>query len=243
MLGDARTGADAHGAHRARQRLGRRGGRPPLARRRQALHLDRASATAGGTSTSSRATARSPARDAGAFDSQPGERVRRAVRCRRGLGGGLDLLHRVARQPDPALSLPRAGSTARASRSASRRRTSRAPQLHRSRRTARWALHTWSAFGDAADRGASIRLPTHESVRTLVDNARLSARRRTGSGAAQRSSSRWTSGDGTQARRLDDEAAAASTRRRSIRCCSTSTASRRARRCSTRGAAASTSGT
>ena len=43
---------------------------------------------------------------------------------------------------------------------------------------ARWALHTWSAI-DTPPRIELVRLPRHETIRTLVDNAELVARLRT----------------------------------------------------------------
>ena len=97
-----------------------------------------ASATAGGTSTGSAAPAASPTLiTPGDFD------VIQIVADRPEVGYGL--LHRLARQPDAEVPLPRPASTARAS-SASRPPTSRARTTIRSRPTRRWAIHRFSTF-------------------------------------------------------------------------------------------------
>ena len=128
---------DADRADRARQRLGRRGRRPPLHRRRQELHLDQ---RAGRLAPSLRDLPGRQEHPAGhqrrLRPPQPLQPVRRAPRGRRGLGGRHHLLHRVAAERDRSSTSIAAGSTARASRSGSRRRTSRDITCTRSPRTA-----------------------------------------------------------------------------------------------------------
>ena len=127
MLGDATSGQDPRGAHRARQRLGGRGRRPALDRRREELHLDqRARRLAAPLRDLARrhqdAGSSRPARST----SKSGQRVRRVVRRGRGLRRRIRLLHRVARQPDAALPLPHQARRQGQAGAGHARRTSRA---------------------------------------------------------------------------------------------------------------------
>ena len=130
------------GAHRARRGLGGRGRRPPLARRRQALHLDqRARRLAprlcrpGGPGLPADTRLLTP----GPFDVIEVEHVDEK--------GGLALLHRLARQRRRSAILFRTRSTAAARPSASRRRASAARIATRSRPTGAGRFHVASAFG------------------------------------------------------------------------------------------------
>ena len=142
-----------------------------------------ASGTAGGTSTSCRATAkRSGWSPPGAFDlHNPGSAFGEPYVVRGGFGGGVDLLHGVARQRDPALPLPLAGSTARASRSGSRRATSPGYHTYKISPDGRWAFHTLLVVRHAARGRPRPPARSTRSVRTLVENRRLSATRWRGS--------------------------------------------------------------
>ena len=154
--------------------------------------------------------------------------VRRAVRRRRGQRGRMDLLHRVARRADAALSLSLAarrngegrardagGADGDASLQRSRRAdSSRCTPTRRSRR--RRCIEI-------------VRLPSHAVVRTLADNAALRAR------LASLSRGQGAIRARARARRhaaqcVGDDATRTSIRRRSIRCCSPCTASRHRRR-------------
>ena len=127
MLGDAAHRPGAQRAGRARQRLDRRGQRPPLGGRRQELHLDQ---RAGRVAAPVRGLARRKEAETGHQGSvrpaQPGERLRSAVRDRSGFGEGLDLLHRVTGERHPALPLPEPAGRKGQGRSASPPTISRA---------------------------------------------------------------------------------------------------------------------
>ena len=223
MLGDARDREGPHRAHRARQRLGRRRGRRGLARRRQELHLGERAGRVDATSTSCPATGRRSGWSPRAtFDVA---RRRRAIDEQ----GRLALLHRVARQPDPALSLPRPGSTARASRERlSPAERAGDPRLRPSPGLPMGDRHLL-ALSRRRRSSELVRLPGHQVIRTLVDNAGLTDTRRRHPARTRPSGSSVPSEDG--AKMLDGvlhEAGRISTRPRSIRCCSSCTAGRAA---------------
>ena len=137
----------------------------------------------------------------GAFDlHNPASAFGAGVRRRRGLGGGMGLLHGLARQSRPSSTSTARGSTARASRSASRRATSPATTATRSRPTA--------AGPSILSRRSARRRPwTSSGCRStsrsgpLVRQPSGSARPWPGSGAGRRSSSRWTRATGSSSTR------------------------------------------
>ena len=124
-----------------------------------------------------------------------------------------------------------------AMRSGSRRRRQSGTHGYDISPSGRWALHTCVVVRRAAVDGL-VRLPSHEVVRTLVDNAALRARARRASRAGRSEFFRVDGGRRLSARRLDDQAARLRFDEARIPCSSTSTASRPTRPCATRGAAA-----
>ena len=206
MLGDAANRTDPHGAHRAGQRLGGRGGRSPLDRRREALHLDQ------------RARRVAPS-------------LRRLARWRQDAAGDAGRVRPP--QPRERVRAGRSSSawTRRPDGSTTRRRPTNATQLYLYRTRldgkgkqervtpqdqpgyhlykispdGRWAFHSYSRLGTppAVD---LVRLPKHERVRTLVANQRLRdavARLRRGTGGVRQGGR----GRRAPARRLGHEAA------------------------------------
>ncbi len=229
--------AHAHGSHRARQRLGGRGTTTSGGSTAGRASPGSASATAGGTCTSSRATARrrrlvTP----GNFDlHNPASafgRTTSSAWTRRRVG----LLHRLARQRDAALPVPHPPRRQGRSRSGSPPRISRAYHLYDISPDGRWAFHTCSTLGTPADRRRRSTCRRTSVVRTLVTNQTLQDRlARLRSGTVE-----FIAGGHRRrppARRLGHEAAGLRLDQASIRSSSTSTASRRARRCSTSGRA------
>ena len=208
MLGDARTGQDAHRAHRARQRLGGRGRRPALDRRRQELHLDQRARRLApplrrlprrqrrrGWSRRARSTctirrARSASRTWSAWTRRP---------------GGSTTPPRPTTRRSSTSTAP--GSTARASRSASRRRTSRAITCYQISTDGRWAFHTYSRVRHARRSVELVRLPEPRAWCARWWRTGGSRTPSPGSGAGRPEFVKVDAGGGLAARRLGHEAA------------------------------------
>ena len=207
MLGDARHRAGPHRAHRARQRLGRRGGRPALDRRRQELHLDQRARRLAPPLRRLARRREDAAGDAGQLrSSQSGERVRRAVRGRRGFGRRA--ASTTPRRPTTPtqLYLYRTRLDGKGKPERVTPKDQPGYHLYQISQDGRWAFHTYSAFGTPPTVDL-VSLPKHKVVRTLVRQPAARATPSRGCGGGRPSFVKVDAGAGPPARRLGDEAA------------------------------------
>ena len=241
MLGDARDRTDPHGPHRAGQRLGGRGGRSPLDRRREALHLDQ---RARRVATSLRRLARRRQDAAGdarrVRPPQPGERVRRA-RYVVGVDSAAGWVYYTA-SPDNATQLylyrTRLDGKGKQERVTPRDQ----PGYHTYKISRRRPVGVPLVLTARHAAGGRPRPPAEPRDGAHAGREPAAPRRRRPAPPRDRGVLQGGRGRRAPARRLDDEAAGLRLDEAVPAAVPTSTASRPARPCSTSGTAA-TSGT